>query len=69
MHVSVKESVVGLYSCEDMNKSLLTSDKESTTDQNTDTAKVQLGESMSYIGVTCRNMNEGLLTGAEMIQQ
>lgn len=69
MHVSEKESVVGLYSCEDMNKSLLTSDKESTTDQNTDTAKVQLGESMSCIGVTCRNINEGLLTGAEMIQQ
>lgn len=28
MHASEKESVVGFYSCEDMNKSLLPSDKE-----------------------------------------
>ena len=36
------------------------------TDQST--TKVQLGEPMSFIGVTYRNMGEGLLTGAEMTQ-
>lgn len=60
---------MGFYSCEDMNKSLLTSDKEPTTDQNTDTTKIEFGESMSCAGVICMTMNEGLLTGAEMIQQ
>ena len=32
----------------------------------TDTAKVQLDEPMSFIGVTYRNMGEGWLTRAEM---
>ena len=31
--------------------------------------KVQLGEPMSYIGVSYRNMGEGLLTGTEMTQR
>ena len=36
-------------------------------DQNTDTIKVQLGDPMSFTGVTYSNMDEGLLTGAEII--
>lgn len=38
-------------------------------DRSTDTTKVQLGEPMSFIGVTHRNMGEGLLIGAEMTQR
>lgn len=50
MHASEKESVVGFYSCEDMNKSLLSSDKEPTTDQNTDTTKIEFGDSIVVLG-------------------
>jgi hypothetical protein len=39
---------------------LLTSDREPTTDQSMNTTKVQLGDPMSFIGVTYRNMGEGL---------
>ena len=46
---------------------LLTTDRELLTVQSTNTTKVQLGEPVSFIGVTYRNMGEGLLMGAEMI--
>ena len=39
------------------------------TDQNKDTTKIQLGEIMSFIGVTYRNMGAGLLAGTEMTQR
>ena len=48
---------------------LLTSEWNPTTDQSTDTTKVQLGEPMSFIGVTYRNMGEELLIGTEMTQR
>jgi hypothetical protein len=32
------------------------------------TTEVQRGESMSFIGVTYRNMGEGLFTGTDVIQ-
>ena len=44
-------------------------DREPRLHQNTDTTKVQLGEPMSVIEVTCRNTGEGLLAGAEMTQR
>lgn len=44
-------------------------DKEPRTDQSAHTTKVLLGEPMGFIGVTYRNMGEGLLTGAEMTQR
>lgn len=51
------------YSWGDMNKCLLTQDKELITDQSMDITKSKLDESISLIiGVTCRNMGEGLLT-------
>jgi hypothetical protein len=34
-----------------------------------DTTKVLFGEPMNFIGVTNRNIVEGLLTGAEIIQR
>ena len=43
--------------------------KEPRTDQSAHTTKVLLGEPISFIGVTYRNMSEGLLTGAEMTQR
>ena len=35
---------------------------EPTTDQSTDTTKIQLGELISFTGVTYRSMGEGLPT-------
>jgi hypothetical protein len=32
-----------------------------TTDQNKDTTKLQLGETMGFVGVTYRKMDEALL--------
>jgi hypothetical protein len=46
-----------------------TPNRDPTTDQSTNTTKVQLGEPMSFIGVASRNMGERLLTGAEMTQR
>ena len=43
--------------------------KEPRTDQSAHTTKVLLDEPISFIGVTYRNMGEGLLTGAEMTQR
>ena len=40
----------------------------SRTDQNKNTTKDQLGDPMTFIGVTDRNIGDGLLTGAEMTQ-
>ena len=40
-----------------------------TTDQSTTITKVQLGESIHFIGVTYRNMGEGLLIGAELTKR
>lgn len=37
-------------------------------DQSKDTSQVPLGDSMSFIGVSYRDANEGLLTGPEMTQ-
>ena len=51
------------------NTHLFTLDRNPTTDQSTDTTKVQLGKPMSFIGVTYRTMGEGLLTRAEMTQR
>lgn len=44
--------------------------KEPLKDQTTDTLEVQFqfGGPMSFIGVVCINMGEGLITGAEMAQ-
>jgi hypothetical protein len=36
--------------------------------QITDTTEVQLGEPVSFIGMSYRNMGEGLLTGVERTQ-
>ena len=47
---------------------LLTPDSEPTTDQSTNVTKVQLGEPMSFTGVTYRGMDERLLTGTERTQ-
>lgn len=47
---------------------LFTPDREPMTDHSSDATKVQLGESMSFIGVTYRNVDE-LLTVAEMAQR
>ena len=52
-----------------MNKCLLTPDKEPITDLRIDTIKVQIDEQISFIGVTYRNMGEGLLIGTEMTQR
>lgn len=48
---------------------LLMPDRESVTDQKTDAIKVQLSEPASFIGAIYRNMDEGLLKGAEMTQR
>ena len=48
---------------------LLIPDSEPTTEQSMDTSKVQLGEPVSFIGVSHRITDEGLLTGAEMTQR
>lgn len=40
-------------------------EREPTADPSTDTTKVQLGELVSFIGVTQRNGGEGLLTGTK----
>lgn len=55
------DSIVSHYSCGDLNKHLLTSDKESMADQSKDTTKIQYDELMSFIGVAYRNMGEGYL--------
>ena len=52
-----------------MTKFVSTLHKEPRTDQSAHTTKVLLGEPISFIGVTYRNMGEGLLTGAEMTQR
>lgn len=44
---------------------LLNPDNEPTTDQSTDTAKVELGEPMVFTGVSSKNMGERLLTGVK----
>ena len=50
-------------------KHLLTSVKEPTTDKNLQTTKVQLDESVSFIGINLEDYGEGLLTGAEMTER
>ena len=45
------------------------SDRELKIHHSKDTTKDQLGEPMSFIGITYRNIIEGLLTGAEMTQR
>ena len=49
-----------------VNKHLLTPVREPITDQSKDPTGVQLGEPMSSIEVTYRNVGEGFLTGGEM---
>lgn len=44
-------------------------DREPTKDQSRDVTRVQLEETMSFTGVTYRNMGEASLTGAEMTQR
>lgn len=41
-------------------------EREPTINQSVDTTKVQLGDLMSFTGVTYRRMGEGLCRGAEM---
>ena len=48
---------------------LLTSDRDLTLKQSTDTTKVQRGEPVSFTEDTYRNMGKGLLTEAEMTQR
>ena len=48
---------------------LHTLNRDHMTNQSTNITKVQLGEPMSFIGVTYRNMGEGSCTGAEMTQR
>ena len=43
--------------------------KEPRTDKSAHTTKVLLGEPISFIEVTYRNMGEGLVIGAEMTQR
>ena len=43
-------------------RTLFTLDKEPRTDQSAHTTEVLRGEPISFIGVTYRNMGEGLLT-------
>lgn len=43
-------------------------DRKPEADLNENTTKGQVGEPMSLIGVTCRNISEGLLSGIEMTQ-
>lgn len=50
-----------------MNKCLLTPYRETLTDQNTDTTKVQLGEPRSFPGVAYRSLGEELRSRAAMI--
>ena len=50
-------------------RTLFTLDKEPRTDQSAHTTEVLHGEPISFIGVTYRNMGEGLITGAEMTQR
>ena len=52
-----------------MTKFVSTLHKEPRTDQSAHTTRVLLGEPISFIGVTYRNMGEGLVTGAEMTQR
>lgn len=47
---------------------LFTPNRESRTDEHTNTTKVQLGKPVSFLGVTYRHMDEELVTGAEMTQ-
>ena len=47
---------------------LFTPDREIMNVQITDTTEVQLGEPVSFIGMSYRNMGEGLLTGVERTQ-
>lgn len=39
------------------------------TDQSMDTTEIQLGEPLSFIGLTYSNMGEGLLVAAGMAQR
>lgn len=48
-----------------MSRDLLTSDKESITEQSKDSTEVQLGKPVSFIGVSYRNMAEGSLIGGK----
>ena len=48
---------------------LLTPDREHMTDECKDTPRIQLRETISFIGITYRSLGEGLLTGTEMTQR
>jgi hypothetical protein len=47
---------------------MLTSDREPTADRRTENTEEQL-ERISFIGVTCKSVGEGLITGTEMTQR
>lgn len=49
-------------------KYAFSADRETMIDQSMNTTKVQFGEPISFIGITYRNVGEGLLTGAEITQ-
>lgn len=50
-------------------QNILIQDKEPTTDQSIHTAKVQLSEPSSFIGVTCRHKTDGLHTQRAITQR
>ena len=47
---------------------LLILSRELTRDRSIETTKVQLDDPMSFVGVICRSVGEGLCTEAEMTQ-
>ena len=52
-----------------LNTHLLIPDRESITNKSMDVIKVQFGKPMGFIGVTSKNMGNGLLPDAEMTQK
>ena len=51
------------------NTDFLFQDRELMTKQHMNTTKFQLEETVRFIGVTFRNVGEGLIIGAEIIQR
>lgn len=54
---------------ETLHTCLLTPGRELTTDQSTETTKVQCGEPKSFIGASYRNVSDSLLKGVYVTQR
>ena len=69
--LSIDESVLGnkFFPKEMQHTRQLTLEREPITDQNMNTTKVQLGEPMSFTGVTYRKRREEAFPGAGITQQ